>query len=340
MSYKEGITINGVHSYADKGLCIASRQIDLPPKKSIRKTIPYMNGYYDFSLLGGASVWDARTITYTFDIIGETIEEMDRKRTGIVNWLCNVHDVDIYDDTIPDYHFHGSFDTASQSEDGEKSELTVSFICYPFMIINEPTVLYTNGDSVTLMITNNGQPVKPIIDTVQDCVVTIGTSAWSVNVGRSQIPSVLPNGKTEVKITKENQIIPPYQGRTHAENGINFLVQSDGSILVNGTATEVAWFYIRGSAEVFKPNVGYHVLMGCPVGGGGNTYRMQVYVSNGEDDPVYFYDNGDGGIVEITEKAEYISMAIRISKGYTADNLVFVPQLYGETIFEWRTEVL
>jgi len=204
MIYNEGITINGLHSYVDFGLHINSRKIDLPPKNSIRKTVPFMNGFYDYTKLNGAVSWGARTISYTFDIVGETIEEMDLKRTEVVNWLCNLHDVDIYDDTIPDYHFHGSFDTPSQNEDGEKSELTVNFICYPFMIANEPKIIYTSGSDVTITVNNNGQPVKPIIETEQECTVRIGNKMQSVPAGETKLNMILQSGETEMQITKKN----------------------------------------------------------------------------------------------------------------------------------------
>lgn len=202
MAYHEGIAISGLHSYYDFGLNINSRKIDLPPKNSIRKTIPFMNGYYDFTKINGGISWGARTISYTFDIVGATVEEMDAKRTEVVNWLCNQHDVDIYDDTIPDYHFHGSYDTNSQSEDGEKSELTVNFVCYPFMIENEPRIVYINGEDVTVTLKNGGQPVKPIIETEQACVVTIGNMMQSVSAGETQIAVVLPSGETKVSVKK------------------------------------------------------------------------------------------------------------------------------------------
>ena len=159
MSYKEGITINGLHSYADFGLTISSRKIDLPPKNSIRKTIPFMSGFYDFTKLNGIVTFGERVISYTFDIVGNTVEEMDRKRTEVVNWLCNIHDADIYDDTLPDYRFHGSFDTQSQNEDGEKSELTVTFVCYPFMIKNE-AIQMLFPETRTDVIQYEGQPVS------------------------------------------------------------------------------------------------------------------------------------------------------------------------------------
>lgn len=336
MEYAEGIKINGLHSFVDFGLSIAKRQIDLPPKTSIRKKIPFMNGFYDFSKINGDICWSERQIKYTFDIIGETVQEMDAKRTEVANWLCNLHDVDIYDDTLPDYHFHGSFDAISQSEDAEKSELTVTFICYPFMIENMPTEIYVGGD---FTVTNRGQSVVPFLNSSQDTTVTINGVTQRVQAGDTKLALVLPHGTTSGFVGKSNELIYPWLEGTHTESGITFTVDASGKITANGTATDVAWFYIRGSADKFVPPVGKHRFYGCPSGGTGDTYRIQVYASH-TDANVYSYDYGTGGVVDVKDNTQYLSIAIRISKGYTANNLVFNPSMYGVSMLRWNTEVL
>lgn len=340
MAYHEGIKISGLHSYYDFGLNINSRKIDLPPKNSIRKTVPFMNGYHDFSMINGAISWGARTIAYTFDIVGATVEEMDAKRTEVVNWLCNQHDVDIYDDTIPDYHFHGSYDTNSQSEDGEKSELTVNFVCYPFMIENEARVVYTNGADATFVVNNIGQAVRPIIETAQSCSVKIRDAIQSVIDGETRLSLVLPTGETEVQIIKDNEIEYPYSETTHTENGITFMVNDDGTIVADGTATGIAWFYVQGSGKRFLPPVGYHLLSGSPAGGAEGGYRMLASIVDEDGTIAYSYDNGDGAVFEIKDSTAYITIAIRVLEGYTVNNLVFSPALYGETKLKWHMEVL
>lgn len=198
MEYAEGIKINGLHSFIDFDLTVASRTINLPEKTSIRKTVPFMNGFYDYSKINGAVCWGEREIEYTFDIVGDTVEQMDAKRTEVVNWLCNLHDVDIYDDTIPDYHFHGSYDNSSQAEDGEKSELTVTFVCYPFMIANEPTQMYISGDFTVI---NKGQPVRAMLKTTQAATITIGNMSQSVPAGETELAIIFPNGETKGHIS-------------------------------------------------------------------------------------------------------------------------------------------
>lgn len=179
MSYKDGIRIGSKHSFEDFGLVLNNREIGYPEKISIRKTVPYMNGFYDYTKLYGVPAWGPREITYTFDVIGFTVEEMEAERVPVVNWLCNVHDEDIFDDAFPDYHFRGSFDSISSSEDGEQATLAFTFICHPFMIHNDPSVhrITSNG---SLSIVNNGQPVKLKASSTASCTVTSNGQTYSI----------------------------------------------------------------------------------------------------------------------------------------------------------------
>lgn len=173
MSYNDGIRVGGKHSFDDFGLVINSREIGYPAKKSIRKTVPFMNGFYDYTKLYGIPAWSERVITYSFDVIGFTVEEMEAERMAVVNWLCNIHDEDIFDDAFPDYHFRGSFDGISPTEDGEQATLTFSFVCYPFLIKNTPKVRSFDSNG-SLSIVNDGQPVKLKASTTASCTVTRG----------------------------------------------------------------------------------------------------------------------------------------------------------------------
>lgn len=179
MSYKDGIRVGGKHSFDDFGLVLNNREIGYPEKMSIRKTVPYMNGFYDYTTLYGVPAWGEREITYTFDVIGFTVEEMEEERTAVVNWLCNIHDQDIYDDAFPDYHFRGSFDSISTSEDGEQATLEFTFVCYPFMIHNRPSVRkFTSNGSFSIV--NDGQPVKVKAMSTASCTVTHNGQVYSI----------------------------------------------------------------------------------------------------------------------------------------------------------------
>lgn len=176
----DGITINKKHSYNDFGLCIKTRDVGLPEKKSIRQTVPYMNGYYDFSALNGAPAWGERTVTYVFDVLAESPQALESYATRVFDWLCNVHDEDIFDDTMPDFHFHGSYNGYSLTwdEGGEHLELSVEFVCYPFKIANDPVTVYMQAGEYTVR--NDGMNVSPIVISDEDAAVQVGSIVTSV----------------------------------------------------------------------------------------------------------------------------------------------------------------
>ncbi len=94
--------------------------------------------------------------------------------------------------------------------------------------------------------------------------------------------------------------------------GVTFTVNDNGSITVNGTATERADFNICQSVE-------YHsgqILTGCPKNGSAETYCLAIYTAG--------RDTGEGLVLSSDGAHECY---IRIEKGYTANNLVFFPML-------------
>ena len=336
MSYKEGIRVGGKHSYDDFGLVINSREIGYPQKQSIRKTVPFMNGFYDYTTLYGAPAWGERVITYTFDVIGFTVEEMEAERIAVVNWLCNIHDEDIFDDAFPDYHFRGSFDSISTSEDGEQATLAFSFVCYPFMIKNDPES-HTFTKDGTLSIVNNGQSSMLRVATTGAMTLTkdgvmYGVTAGSYNVCGIEI------GTNNLSVSFKNELVYPYSEKTHTEAGITYTDNGDGSLTINGTATDVSWFYIRSSANAFVPAAGTHYIMGVP-SSMKDKVRIQVYVYDGSSGK-YYYDNGEGGAVEVADNTQYLSIAIRVASGVKVDKLTITPVLHGTAVLSFAKEVL
>lgn len=207
MKMTDGIRINDLHSYRDFDLCIKSRDISLPEKKSIRETVPFMNGYYDFSALNGAPAWKERTIEYSFDVLGDTPQDLEREIAKVLDWLCHVHEVDIFDDTLTRQHWHGSYDSCdvSYDESGEQAEIRVAFVVHPFKIANEPTIYkMTRG---TYKVTNMGMVVSPIVSS---------TAAAAIQIG-SYIASVPANAETRLEIDL-------------ARGGNDVIVTGDGTV--------------------------------------------------------------------------------------------------------------
>ena len=195
--FTDGFLINGEHSFAGYGLNVKKRQLGFPKKNSIRKTVPLMNGYYDFTKINGDVSWGERSLSYTFDIIGETPEEVEAECSRILNWVGNAHDVDIYDDTMAGYHLHGSFDSAtpSESEDGEHTELAVAFVCYPFKIADDYTKVTSKGN---FSLDYVGQPVLLYVEAAKATDITVGGYAATISEGVTELPMLLERGKTLV----------------------------------------------------------------------------------------------------------------------------------------------
>lgn len=131
------LEIGGKKSFDDFGMLIATRKISTPTKKSIIETVPFSNVIYDYSKVDGELYWNPRTLDYSFDIAELTTEEMEVVKSKFQSWILNVHDEDIYDPYIGDYHFHGSYSKDSWSEDFGAGTISVTFEVYPYKISNK-----------------------------------------------------------------------------------------------------------------------------------------------------------------------------------------------------------
>lgn len=337
MSYKDGIRIGSKHSFEDFGLVLNNREIGYPEKISIRKTVPYMNGFYDYTKLYGAPAWGPREITYTFDVIGFTVEEMEAERVPVVNWLCNVHDEDIFDDAFPDYHFRGSFDSISSSEDGEQATLAFTFVCHPFMIKNVPDshALIEDG---ALSIVNNGQPTMLKVATTGGVTVSMGGTDYGVPVGVYDVLT-LENGVNNLDVKFKNELPYPYMSTTRTENGVTFTVNADGSITVNGKATAETLYYLTGTSFVVES--GNHYLSGIPDG-----YEQSMWLQVGVHDEAgtdrYYYKNHNTKDVafSVVDTTQYCVVYIRVLSGATIGNVTVKPFMNGEAVLEFAEEVL
>ena len=202
MNMTDGIRIKDLHSYRNFDLYIKYRMVGLPEKKSIRQTVPFMNGYYDFSALNGAAAWGERLIEYGFDVIADTPQALELEVGKILDWLCNVHDEDIFDDTLTRMHWHGSYDKSdvSYDEDGEHAEIKVSFVVHPFKIADVPTE-YTMTAG-TYKITNLGMAVAPYVSSNATAAIQIGTYVSSIPANEEiQLEIDLERGENTVLVT-------------------------------------------------------------------------------------------------------------------------------------------
>ena len=137
--------------------------------------------------------------------------------------------------------------------------------------------------------------------------------------GTVRIDDVSPaNGELNVSVVRKNLVPYPYAQSALTENGVTFTVGTDGSVTANGTATADTTFPLTSSASYTVPK-GSYTLSGCPTGGSGSTYALVL----GSND----YKDIGSGVSRTYESDTSQDIFIEIYSGYTANNLVFKPQL-------------
>lgn len=160
------------------------------------------------------------------------------------------------------------------------------------------------------------------VTTVEDTYTTRETAGGNLNIadGVSTIVKTI-----EGSTVKTTNLIPyPYADTTKTINGVTFTDNGDGTITVNGTATDNAVYFLSESTfnALTLLNDNNYTVSGCPANGGDNTYHM---VLTSTDYTHSVVDKGMGATI-IGDELKYY-LYIRVSNGYTANNLVFRPML-------------
>ena len=116
-------------------------------------------------------------------------------------------------------------------------------------------------------------------------------------------------GKNLLKNVATSQVI----------NGVTFTVKEDGSVVANGTATDLTALTIN---NISLPN-GAYILSGCPKGGAWNTYSLQYKFGS--------QDAGSGLNLPISD-SELKNIRILVYAGVTLSNVVFKPMIRRASI--------
>ena len=123
-------------------------------------------------------------------------------------------------------------------------------------------------------------------------------------------------GWTGCNVTRTGKNLLEVTAESVTTKGVTFTVNSDGSVLVDGTATETISFYLNSAVQL--PN-GSFILSGCPSGGSsGNGYSLQ-----GSGGPPYDAGAGSSSFSEINGGG----IRIRIAAGVSCNNLLFKPMI-------------
>lgn len=197
------------------------------------------------------------------------------------------------------------------------------------------TTYYISENFTASKDTGNGVVLNNLpSDQVWRIVIKSGTTVNNLvfrpmlNVGTEAKPyskwfAGLKNAYFERIVSTGRNLIPyPYSDGTTTRAGVTFTVNSDGSIMVNGTATaSLGYMIFKGNA----PLLGTFTLSGC-VGGSFSTYYIQPYIDgvaqNAQFNKAVTY-NWNGSL---------IFLRFFVMVGTTFNNLLLKPMLnYGSS---------
>ena len=118
---------------------------------------------------------------------------------------------------------------------------------------------------------------------------------------------------------------------TTTTNGVTFTNNGDGSVTVNGTASSSANYGLILYSVKFGVTGHKYMSCGCPSGGSNDKYRIVNTIAKSGVYVDDFSDRGNGAISKALEEGETIYSDINIANGYTANNLIFKPQIFDLT---------
>lgn len=116
-------------------------------------------------------------------------------------------------------------------------------------------------------------------------------------------------------------------------NGVTFIVNEDGSVTVNGTATSVIYFDIMNQKAISK---GKYIISGCPSNGSYNTYSFYAYdLVNGIN---LGRDYGEGREFNLVDTVQRVKATFMIAKDTTVENLTLYPMIRSAEITDGTYE--
>lgn len=126
----------GNYVSSEHDLFLIERNAPTPTEKEIVETVPYMQGQYDFSMIGTDRFFSNRTVTFKVAIF--SIEYTERKQVEnlMKMSLMPLGIQNLYDTHNIGYHWQGKCKSITVDDDAEKRMLTatIEFDCYPYAI--------------------------------------------------------------------------------------------------------------------------------------------------------------------------------------------------------------
>ena len=178
------------------------------------------------------------------------------------------------------------------------------------------------------------QPFKykrnDIFETIKDNKVKEkkGEYLELLNCAEQNVVDLKLEGSTK-QATRSGKNLLDNTATTKISNGITFTVNSDGTVLVDGTNDTSANSSFIINRYDLSP--GTYILNGCPSGGASNTYRL-VIQETGSYSILGSIDIGNGSGEFTIDTTTSVQIAIFIQKGLTINKLLFKPMLREATI--------
>lgn len=158
-------------------------------------------------------------------------------------------------------------------------------------------------------------------------------------LGKEKV-SLIESTKTDLTGTVEaplmigkatrNLLKPPFAA--HSGYGIKMTKINDGTLKLNGTARGNYVFYLQGNSSQsvpFENTVGGCKMLGCPINGSQDTYRIDVcyYNSSELNSELKAVASDIGNGVIINDAYPYLNYRLYINNGTTVTNLIFKPMV-------------
>ncbi len=133
---KDGIFVNGAHSYGTFGLKCLKRNIGEPQKDDYTERVPFSSIVYDFGGIYGEQTYGERRLSYTFEFLCFDRKIGQSRIADIKKWLHWTGSMTFYDDLMPDYHFKAREPSISWAESHGIYTISAVFPAAPEMWAN------------------------------------------------------------------------------------------------------------------------------------------------------------------------------------------------------------
>ena len=121
-----------------------------------------------------------------------------------------------------------------------------------------------------------------------------------------------------------HNLLPNLWGETRTVRDVTFTINSDGTVVVNGTVNSSYASTFIGTSRFLLP-AGSYKISGCPSGGGGTQYRLAVYNVDSSSDIVY--DNGVGASFTLANDTNILVNVYAYRNHGAFSNLKFYPMI-------------